>query len=158
MQTLRIAFWSALVCVACSVEARAQQIQFQQQVEVLGDDPLQQVGPPGRQQRTGSGRIRGRVISAESGSPVRRAQVRVTGPDIAPRTALTDANGRFEFADLPDGRFTVLASKAGYMAVQVRADAPVRVGKADPARRQASDGQGGHGASARERDRRANRG
>jgi protocatechuate 3,4-dioxygenase beta subunit len=117
------------VCASCSLEARAQQIQFQQQVEVLSDDPLQQFGPPGRQQRTGSGRIRGRVISAESGSPVRRAQVRVTGPDIAPRTALTDANGRYEFADLPDGRFTVLASKAGYMSVQYGQTRPFESGK-----------------------------
>ena len=75
-------------------------------------------GLPGQREfKTGTGRIRGRVLSAD-GAPLRRAQVRIGGGEAAPRTALTDANGRYEFRDLPAGRFTVSASKSGYVTVQ----------------------------------------
>ena len=54
----------------------------------------------------GHGRIRGRVVGSESGTPLRRAQVRISGPDIGSKAALTDQDGRYEFRDLPAGRST----------------------------------------------------
>ena len=63
--------------------------------------------PPGRQAKTGTGRMRGRVVAGDTGAAVRRAQVRISGPDIGTKTALTDAQGRYEFRDLPAGRFNV---------------------------------------------------
>jgi protocatechuate 3,4-dioxygenase beta subunit len=92
-----------------------------------GDGSLFPAG--GRQNKTGTGQIRGRVLAAETGNPIRRAQVRITGPDIMPKGALTDAEGRFEFRDLPAGRFTVNASKSGFVNVQYGQTRPFESGR-----------------------------
>jgi Carboxypeptidase regulatory-like domain len=82
-----------------------------------------------RQFKTGTGRIRGRVLSSDGGGPIRRAQVRITGQDIAPKAALTDAEGRFEFRELPAGRFSIQASKSGFVSVQYGQTRPLESGK-----------------------------
>jgi hypothetical protein len=62
---------------------------------------------------TGSTVIRGRVLAAADGSPIRKARVRLSGAaEQAP--AFTDGDGRFTFTALPAGRYIVSASKAGY--------------------------------------------
>jgi Carboxypeptidase regulatory-like domain len=66
----------------------------------------------------GTAVIRGSVVAADNGSPIRRAQVRVTGQGAGSRVVTTDAQGRFEVRDLPAGRFTVSASKAGFVTLQ----------------------------------------
>ena len=69
-------------------------------------------------QVAGSAIIRGRVVSSE-GTPVRRAQVRAQAGELrANRLASTDAQGRFEFKDLPAGRWNLQASKAGFMSLR----------------------------------------
>jgi hypothetical protein len=103
-----------------------------------------QVAPPGgdgvriqlpgmmggqRQFKTGTGRIRGRVMSNDGSGPIRRAQVRVSGPDIAPKASLTDGEGRFEFRDLPAGRFNLQATKSGYVTVQYGQTRPFESGR-----------------------------
>src|SRR5712671_4670889 len=53
-------------------------------------------------QAAGTAVIRGRVVSADAGTPVRRVQVRAQAGEIrANRLVSTDAQGRFEFKDLP---------------------------------------------------------
>jgi carboxypeptidase family protein len=127
MNTLRFRLAVLLALAGCVATARMQeQIQIQT-VDVRGD-PVQ--GFPNRQFKTGTGRVRGRVTSAESGTPVRRAQVRIMGTDIAPKTAMTDAQGRFEFGDLPAGRFTLSSTKAGYVTVQYGQTRPYESGRA----------------------------
>lgn len=70
-------------------------------------------------QAAGTAVIRGRVVSADSGTPVRRAQVRAQAGELrANRLVSTDAQGRFEFKDLPAGRWNLTASKAGYMTLR----------------------------------------
>jgi hypothetical protein len=50
---------------------------------------------------------------------VRRAQVRATSPDTrSARLGTTDADGRFELKDLPAGRWTITASKGGFVTQQ----------------------------------------
>jgi protocatechuate 3,4-dioxygenase beta subunit len=66
----------------------------------------------------GTAIIRGAVVAADNGSPIRRAQVRVSGQGAGGRMVTTDAQGRFEVRDLPAGRFTVSASKAGFVTLQ----------------------------------------
>lgn len=67
----------------------------------------------------GTAILRGQIVAADSGAPIRRAQVRVTSPDAREgRVATTDAQGRFEIRDLPAGRYTMLASKGGYVPLQ----------------------------------------
>lgn len=77
---------------------------------------------PGRgrgQQVQGTAAIRGIVTSADTNSPVRRAQVRATSPETrSARLSTTDAEGRFELKDLPAGRWTITASKGGFVTQQ----------------------------------------
>ena len=87
-----------------------------------GGGPLGRGGfdVPGRgQQVQGTASIRGLVTSADTSSPVRRAQVRATSPDTrSARLSTTDADGRFELRDLPAGRWTISASKGGFVTQQ----------------------------------------
>jgi hypothetical protein len=87
------------------------------------------MGGPQRQFKTGTGRIRGRVVASDSGGPIRRAQVRISGSEIAPKAALTDAEGRFDFRDLPAGRFTLQSSKSGFVSVQYGQMRPFEQGR-----------------------------
>src|ERR1043166_6043772 len=68
---------------------------------------------------TGTARLRGRVVSAETGQPLRRAQVMVFATDIQLRRIVTrDGEGRFGGVELPAGRYTINASKGGYVSLQ----------------------------------------
>ena len=60
--------------------------------------------------------LRGRVVAADSGQPLRRAQIHIMAMEGRfPRTTTTDASGRYEFTELPGARYTVMASKGGYV-------------------------------------------
>ena len=63
----------------------------------------------------GTAVIRG-VVMSDTGTPVRRAQVRANiGGMPGARVTSTDADGRFELRDLPAGRWTLSASKPGFV-------------------------------------------
>jgi len=67
----------------------------------------------------GASIMRGQIVAADSGTPIRRAQVRVTSPDAREsRVATTDGQGRFEIKELPAGRYTMTASKGGFVSLQ----------------------------------------
>ena len=88
--------------------------------------------PPPRDNRatpTGTARLRGRVVAAQTGLPLRRAQVTAFSAEgQTRRVATTDAEGRYEFAELPAGRFTVSAMKAGYVQQQYGQRRPFEAG------------------------------
>jgi hypothetical protein len=71
--------------------------------------------------RAGSGAIRGRVVRADTGEPLRRVQVRVeewsTADHSGPTATMTDAQGRYELTQLPAGRYQLKASRGGYVEV-----------------------------------------
>ena len=125
-------------CVACVVaivsaspRAAAGQVQIQQQIQVGPPPPpgeMPMMGP-GRPAKTGTGRIRGRVLASETGAPVRRAQVHISGPDIGAKTAMTDAEGRYEFRDLPAGRFNLSVVKSGFVTMQYGQNRPFEPGR-----------------------------
>jgi len=94
-----------------------------------GDGMPLQMLPPGRQAKTGTSRLRGRIVATDTGSAVRRAQVRISGPEIGTKTALTDAQGRYEFRDLPAGRFNVSVSKSGFVTMQYGQNRPFEPGR-----------------------------
>lgn len=122
--SLRLVLLLTVAAVAVPAEAQQQIVVTQS----AGDIPMP--GMPGaRQFKTGTGRIRGRVVSTDTGTPIRRAQVHIGGPDIGSKTALTDANGRYEFRDLPAGRFSLTAMKAGYVNVQYGQTRPFEQGR-----------------------------
>ena len=83
-----------------------------------------------RQQVSGSATIRGRIVTADSGAPIRRAQVRaVSAGTRMSRLATTDAEGRFEFRDLPAGQWEVSASKAGFVTLRFGQRRPFESGR-----------------------------
>jgi protocatechuate 3,4-dioxygenase beta subunit len=75
---------------------------------------------------TGTSAISGVVITDDSsGRPLRRAQVRISGGDIRTQPlTLTDNDGRFIFANLPAGRYTLSVSKPGYVNTYYGAKKP----------------------------------
>ena len=88
------------------------------------------VPPRDARATTGTAVIRGRVIDATNGTPLRKAMVRVLGAELREsRSAMTDADGRYEFSDLPAGQFNVSANKAGYLDIGFGQSAPFEMGK-----------------------------
>jgi Carboxypeptidase regulatory-like domain len=66
--------------------------------------------------QAGSGIIRGRVSTAERGSPVRRARVLLLALDSRPeRTTTTDMEGRFELKGVAPGHYRLKASKPPWL-------------------------------------------
>jgi protocatechuate 3,4-dioxygenase beta subunit len=87
-----------------------------------GTGAAQRPGAPprdaGPMRRTGTARLRGRVTS-DTGIPLRRAQVIAISPATGgPQSATTDAEGRYDFRNLPAGTYSVSASKGGFIAAQ----------------------------------------
>ena len=67
----------------------------------------------------GTAILRGQIVAADNGSPIRRAQVRIDSPEAREgRVATTDQQGRFEIKELPPGRYTMTASKGGFVSLQ----------------------------------------
>ena len=106
----------------------------EQNVQIIQTGPGSDMGPiqmpsPGRPLKTGSGRIKGQLRTADTNAPVRRAQVRISSTEILPKTAVTDAEGRYEFRDLPAGRYTLTATKAGFVTINYGQTRPFESGK-----------------------------
>ncbi len=80
-------------------------------------------------EKAGTGLIRGRIVNTEK-RPLRRVQVRLSGAAIPDgRTASTNGLGRFEIRDLPGGRYTLHASRAGYLAMAYGQSRPGESGR-----------------------------
>jgi hypothetical protein len=78
----------------------------------------------------GTARISGRVVAADSGSPLRRAQVRVTSTEArANRSVTTDNEGRYEVTGLPAARYRLQVNKAGYVTLEYGQSRPFEAGK-----------------------------
>ncbi len=66
----------------------------------------------------------------DTGAPLRRAQITVLSLDVAIRRVVTtDTQGRYEFADLPAGRYNVMAGKGGYVTLQYGQRRPFEPGR-----------------------------
>jgi protocatechuate 3,4-dioxygenase beta subunit len=114
-----------IACVATIASAQGGPPQGQQ------GQPTQGAGAAGRGQRParaqptrvdaprGTAILRGQIVAADNGTPIRRAPVRVSSADARDgRVATTDAQGRFEIKELAAGRYTMSASKGGFVALQ----------------------------------------
>jgi protocatechuate 3,4-dioxygenase beta subunit len=74
----------------------------------------------------GTAVIRGRVLSADANAPLRKARVRLSSssePNVS-RTVVTDNNGYYSFTRVSPGRYSLNASKGGFV--------PVNYGQARP--------------------------
>ena len=80
--------------------------------------------------------VRGHVFGADTGQPLRKAQVRLFSTDVPSggttenRQATTDASGSYEFKDLPAGKYLVSANKGGYVGMSIGQVRPNEPGKA----------------------------
>jgi len=90
-------------------------------------------GPPrdnAQPAKPGTATLRGHVVGADSGQPLRKAQVRVFAPNLREnRMTTTDADGKFEFKELPAGRYTVTAQKGSYVSLQYGQQRPFEPGR-----------------------------
>jgi len=129
---VRLLFAAVLFALFAAFAPAVHAQEVRQTIQVVGPGgdggPLQML-PPGRQAKTGTGKLRGRIVAGDTGSVVRRAQIRISGPDIGSKTALTDAQGRYEFKDLPAGRFNVSVSKSGFVSMQYGQNRPFEPGR-----------------------------
>ncbi len=75
------------------------------------------------------GRITGRVLAADNGRPLKRARVFVNAAELpGGRGTLTDDHGVFDFSELPAGRYTISASKAGFVQLSYGQRRPLQAG------------------------------
>ena len=80
--------------------------------------------------KTGTARIRGRVVAADTGQPLRKAQVRVFSPELREnRSVSTDAEGRYELKELPAGRYQVNVAKGSFVSLAYGQSRPFEAGK-----------------------------
>jgi protocatechuate 3,4-dioxygenase beta subunit len=74
---------------------------------------------PGEAPPKGTGVLKGQVVAAGTGTPVRRAQVRAISMEgRGGGVTSTDNEGRFEIKELAAGRYSISASKGGFAAGQ----------------------------------------
>jgi hypothetical protein len=89
--------------------------------------PRDNAQPP---KAAGTATIRGRVVAADSGQPLRKAQVRIVSGELREnRMTSTDATGKYEFQEVIAGRYSVSASKGSYVALQYGQLRPFEPGK-----------------------------
>src|SRR5207344_3609621 len=76
----------------------------------------------------GTGSISGTLASDEqTPQDIRRARVDITADGLPSKNVYTDDHGRFVFTGLPGGRYTLVATKPGYVRAAYgarRADRP----------------------------------
>ena len=120
--------WRVLVLLALSAVTLAAQIAPLPDVgAVQFFPPPRDVAGPAR----GTGTIRGRVVAADTGQPLRRARVTLANllspfppfEKTVPRT-LTDDDGRFALTNIAAGSYSVTAYKSGYTSTTFGARRP----------------------------------
>jgi hypothetical protein len=81
---------------------------------------------PAETTATGTARLAGRVVAADTGRPLKRARVSINRtPELnedyregrVSKTAVTDEQGRFSIPSLPAGKYSVSATKTGYVTM-----------------------------------------
>jgi len=78
---------------------------------------------------TPTGRITGRVVTTDTGRPVKRARVFATAAELpGGRGMLTDDSGIFDLAELPAGRYTLTVSKTGFISLSYGQRRPLQAG------------------------------
>ncbi len=97
---------------------------------LVAQRPPGQAPPRDPRPATGTSVIRGRVVDAENGLPIRRAIVRASSESLPQwRVSSTDSEGRYEFRELPPGSYTLTASKGAYVTVSYGQRRPNERGK-----------------------------
>ena len=67
----------------------------------------------------GTASIKGKVVTADGGRPMRRVQISASARALGEsRSVSTNTQGVFELTELPAGRYTLTASRGGYLRLQ----------------------------------------
>jgi protocatechuate 3,4-dioxygenase beta subunit len=100
-------------------------------VTVIAQSPShQQIPRDTKQSLTGTARLSGRVVAADGNKALVRAIVQLaTAGTNEPRWVWTDADGRWQFSQVPAGRYTLLISKSGYLTLRYGQMRPFEPGK-----------------------------
>ena len=102
-----------------------QQVQSPSQPQRMPARPLR----PGETPPKGTAVLKGQVLAAGTGAPVRRAQVRAMSMEgRGGGVTSTDAQGNFEIKELPAGRYNVTAMKGGFVQGQFGQRRPTEPG------------------------------
>ena len=89
----------------------------------IGQPPAADVEKPG------TATLRGHVLAADTGRPLRKAQVRIFAGEIREnRLATTDDDGRYEFKEVKAGRYTINATKGSYISLSYGQTRPLEAG------------------------------
>jgi protocatechuate 3,4-dioxygenase beta subunit len=122
-----VGFW---VCVALIGSA---QLKLSPTPIMLSPTPIYAQGPARDNVAppvTGTARVTGRVITADTGNPMAGAQVQISSPVLAkPRQVTTDAGGRYEITGLPPGRYKLSVSRLGFVAIEYGQTRPFEPGR-----------------------------
>ncbi len=66
-----------------------------------------------------TGSLRGRIVAADGGRPIKRAVVRVESRALSmSRAAITGSDGSYELSGLSEGDYTVVASKEAFVSLE----------------------------------------
>jgi len=85
---------------------------------------------PADVEKPGTATLRGHVLAADTGRPLRKAQVRIVAGEIREnRVATTDDGGRYEFKEVKAGRYAVSATKSSYVALSYGQTRALEAGK-----------------------------
>ncbi len=95
--------------------------------------PTRDTSAQGQQQQqaavAGTGRITGRVLTADTGRPVRGARVTLSAAQLpGGRNMVTDASGLFDFTALPESRYNLSVSKTGFVTLAYGQRRPLQPG------------------------------
>ena len=92
----------------------------------LADAVLAQA-PRSRSQRIDplTSSISGLVTTADTGAPIRGAEVRLSIDGRFSRLATTDDEGRYEMRNLPAGTYKLIVSKSGFITLEMRSASSV---------------------------------
>jgi hypothetical protein len=110
------------LCVLACVAARGAQ-SAQQPARDTPAQPAKDAPPPP------SGRITGRVITNDTGRPIKRARVYLSAPELPDgRAMLTDDTGIYDIVELPAGRYSISVSKPGFVSLSYGQRRPLQPG------------------------------
>jgi len=86
----------------------------------LADAAVAQPRPRTRPQRIDplTSSIQGRITAADTGAPVRGAEVRLSMDGRFSRLVTTNGEGRFEMRNLPAGSYRLIVSKTGFITLE----------------------------------------
>jgi hypothetical protein len=129
---LVLALSASALAVSAILGAQAQTGQTQSgqtQPSRPGQQPTRDTSAQPAADAVPKGRIAGRILAADTGRPVRRARVFLSGTPLpGGRGALTDDDGLFELTELPEGRYTLTAGKTGFLTLSYGQRRPLQSG------------------------------